>query len=180
MLALGKDALSPTNPYRDSRTQFGDITLGGKNVLSLVAQASLLGQKGAYFHKWLVHRRLLPECFVVQSGLIIGVGVHRGHESLVDSHRIIEHLGNRRQAIGRAGSGGYDHVVLGELVMVDAIDDRQIDSVGGRGDDHAVGAGGKMGACLLFRCEYARAFQRNVDAKLLPRQGCRILCLRSP
>ena len=58
MLALGKDALSPTNPYRGSRTQFGDITLGSKNVLSLVAQAALLGQKGAYFHKWQVHRRL--------------------------------------------------------------------------------------------------------------------------
>jgi hypothetical protein len=63
MLALGKDALSPTNPYRVSRTQFGDITLGSKNVLSLVAQAALLGQKGAYFHKWQVHRRLRPECF---------------------------------------------------------------------------------------------------------------------
>lgn len=63
MLALGKDALSPTNPYRGSRMQFGDITLGSKNVLSLVAQASLLGQKGAYFHKWQVHRRLRPECF---------------------------------------------------------------------------------------------------------------------
>ena len=63
MLALGKEALSPTNPYRSSRTQFGDITLGSKNVLSLVAQASLLGQKGAYFHKWQVHRRLRPEGF---------------------------------------------------------------------------------------------------------------------
>src|SRR5262252_3220472 len=63
ILALGKDALSPTNPYRVSRTQFGDITLGSKNVLSLVAQAALLGQKGAYFHKWQVHRRLRPECF---------------------------------------------------------------------------------------------------------------------
>jgi hypothetical protein len=63
MLALGKDALSPTNPYRSSPTQFGDITLGSKNVLSLVAQAALLGQKGAYFHKWQVHRRLRPECF---------------------------------------------------------------------------------------------------------------------
>ena len=62
-LALGKDALSPTNPYRRSHTQFGDITLGSKNVLSLVAQAALLGQKGAYFHKWQVHRRLRPECF---------------------------------------------------------------------------------------------------------------------
>jgi hypothetical protein len=63
MLALGKDVLSPANPYRRSRTQFGDITLGNKNILSLVAQASLLGQKGAYFHKWQVHRRLRPECF---------------------------------------------------------------------------------------------------------------------
>jgi len=63
MLALGKDALSPTNPYRGSWTQFGDITLGNKNVLTLVAQAALLGQKGAYFHKWQVHRRLRPECF---------------------------------------------------------------------------------------------------------------------
>ena len=62
MLDLGKTALSPTNPYRWSRTQFGDITLGGKDVLSLVAQAALLGQKGAYFHKWQVHRRLRPEC----------------------------------------------------------------------------------------------------------------------
>ena len=62
-LALGKDALSTTNPYRRSHTQFGDITLGNKNVLSLLAQAALLGQKGAYFHKWQVHRRLRPECF---------------------------------------------------------------------------------------------------------------------
>jgi hypothetical protein len=62
-LALGKDVLSPTNPYRWSHTQSGDITLGNKNILSLVAQAALLGQKGAYFHKWQVHRRLRPECF---------------------------------------------------------------------------------------------------------------------
>jgi hypothetical protein len=62
MLRLGGEALSPTNPYRDSRTQFGDITFGNKNVLSIFAQAALLGQKGAYYHKWLVHRRLRPEC----------------------------------------------------------------------------------------------------------------------
>jgi len=63
MLAIGKETLSPTNPYRSWRRQSGDITLGSKNILSLVAQASLLGQKGAYFHKWQVHRRLRPECF---------------------------------------------------------------------------------------------------------------------
>ena len=63
MLTMGKDALSPTNPYRRSRMQSGDITLGSKNILSMLAQAALLGQKGAYFHKWQVHRRLRPECF---------------------------------------------------------------------------------------------------------------------
>jgi hypothetical protein len=63
MLRFGDAALSATNPYRGSTTQFGDITFGSKNVLSMVAQASLLGQKGAYYHKWLVHRRLRPECF---------------------------------------------------------------------------------------------------------------------
>ena len=63
MLRFGDEAFSPTNPYLGSRTQFGDITFGNKNVLSLISQASLLGQKGAYYHKWLVHRRLRPECF---------------------------------------------------------------------------------------------------------------------
>ncbi|MBV8642369.1 MAG: vanadium-dependent haloperoxidase, partial [Candidatus Eremiobacteraeota bacterium] len=63
MLRFGHEALSPTNPYLGSRTQFGDITLGNKNILSLIAEASLIGQKGAYYHKWLVHRRLRPECF---------------------------------------------------------------------------------------------------------------------
>jgi hypothetical protein len=63
MMQFGEDAWSPTNPYRGFKSQFGDITFGGKNVLTLVAQAAMLGQKGAYFHKWQVHRRLRPEAF---------------------------------------------------------------------------------------------------------------------
>jgi hypothetical protein len=63
MLAFGESALSPTNPYRGSRTQFGGITFGGPNVLALLAQASQIALKGSYYHKWLVHRRLRPEVF---------------------------------------------------------------------------------------------------------------------
>jgi hypothetical protein len=59
----GDDVLSPTNPYRGSRTQFGDITFGNKNLLTMLAQASLLAQKVAYYHKWQVHRRARPESF---------------------------------------------------------------------------------------------------------------------
>jgi hypothetical protein len=59
----GDDVLSPTNPYRGSSTQFGDITLGNKNLLTLLAQASLLAQKTSYYQKWQVHRRARPESF---------------------------------------------------------------------------------------------------------------------
>jgi hypothetical protein len=58
----GDDVLSPSNPYRGSRTQFGDITFGNKNLLSMLAQASLLAQKVAYYQKWQIHRRARPEC----------------------------------------------------------------------------------------------------------------------
>jgi len=61
MLRYGDDALSPTNPYNGATNEFGDITFGNKNILSLVAQAALLGQKGSWYHKWLVHRRARPE-----------------------------------------------------------------------------------------------------------------------
>jgi hypothetical protein len=63
-LRMGGDgALSPTNPYRGSRTQFGDITFGNKNLLSMLAQVSLLAQKVSYYQKWQVHRRARPESF---------------------------------------------------------------------------------------------------------------------
>jgi len=59
----GDEVLSPTNPYRGSSTQFGDITLGDKNLLTLLAQASLLAQKASYYQKWQIHRRARPEAF---------------------------------------------------------------------------------------------------------------------
>jgi hypothetical protein len=63
MLGFSEGALSPTNPYRGSRTQVGGMTFGGPNVLSLLGAASLIALKGSYYHKWLVHRRLRPESF---------------------------------------------------------------------------------------------------------------------
>ena len=60
-MSYGAEALSPTNPYRASKTEFGDITFGNKMFLTLVAQAAMLGQKTSYYHKWLIHRRLRPE-----------------------------------------------------------------------------------------------------------------------
>jgi len=62
ILSMSGDAvLSPTNPYRRSHSEFGDITFGSKNLLSLLAQASLIAQKTSYYYKWQVHRRARPE-----------------------------------------------------------------------------------------------------------------------
>src|SRR5262249_7209279 len=80
MLRFGDDALSPTNPYRGSKTQFGDITFGAKNVLTLLVQAALLGQKGSYFHKWLVTRRTRPGGFSDRGGgVAAGPKITRRH-----------------------------------------------------------------------------------------------------
>jgi hypothetical protein len=62
-LSFGEDALSTTNPYRGSKTEFGDLTFGGKNILALLGQAAQVAEKAAWYEKWLVHRRLRPEAF---------------------------------------------------------------------------------------------------------------------
>ncbi|WP_216831531.1 vanadium-dependent haloperoxidase [Alkalihalobacterium elongatum] len=60
---LGRDALSPNNPYLKSATQGGFITFGGPHILDLVSKVSRLALEAAWFHKFLVHRRLRPEEF---------------------------------------------------------------------------------------------------------------------
>jgi hypothetical protein len=79
----GDAVLSPANPYRGSATQFGDITLGNKNLLTLLAEASLLGQKASYYQKWQVHRRARPEVFGAR------IDVHLGGRKLYDLHPAI-------------------------------------------------------------------------------------------
>ena len=72
ILQWGLDAMSPTNPYRSYKVEFGDITFGNKNVLTLLAQAALLGQKGSWYQKWLLHRRARPEVYAARVELQAG------------------------------------------------------------------------------------------------------------
>lgn len=95
----GDEVLSPTNPYRGSGTQFGDITLGNKNLLSMLAQASLLAQKVSYYQKWQVHRRARPECFGGR------IDVHLTGRKSYDIHPAVLHS----EAVARvkATTGSY-------------------------------------------------------------------------
>jgi hypothetical protein len=95
----GDEVLSPTNPYRGSPSQFGDITFGNKNVLTLLAQVSLLAQKTAYYHKWQVHRRARPE--------VVGarIDAHLGGRKTYDLHTSL--LGSDGLARSRAEHGSW-------------------------------------------------------------------------
>lgn len=51
------------NIYNTSATQDGFTSLGGPDVLDLVAKAGNLALSGAWYQKWLVHRRARPEVY---------------------------------------------------------------------------------------------------------------------
>ena len=82
----------------------------------------------------------------------------------------LQHLGDRREAVGGAGGVGDDEVVLRQLVVVDAVDDRQVGAVGRSRDDDALGAGREVGGGLVARGEDAGALEGDVDAEVLVRQ----------
>lgn len=60
---LGKEALTPTNPYRQSANQGGFVTFGAADVLSMVTGIACTALKAAWAQKWLFHRHLRPEEF---------------------------------------------------------------------------------------------------------------------
>ena len=95
-------------------------------------------------------------------------------KTMLDPHRVIEYLGHRREAVGGAGCVRDDEVIPGQLVMVDAVDERQIRPRCRRGDDHALGARFQMRRRLVAGSEDAGAFKCDIDAELLVRQFGRI------
>ncbi|MEZ4864469.1 MAG: vanadium-dependent haloperoxidase [Caldilineaceae bacterium] len=60
---FGKEAMSPSNPYRQSANQGGFVTFGVADVLSMVTGIACAALKAAWAQKWLFHRRLRPEAF---------------------------------------------------------------------------------------------------------------------
>lgn len=63
LLSYGDSALQLDHPYRNSTTQSGFITLGGPDILSMVAHVANSALKAAWYQKWLIHRRIRPEAF---------------------------------------------------------------------------------------------------------------------
>ena len=58
-----KAPFSPTNPYRNSKTQSGFGTFGLPHVKTLLAEVSTRALKAIFYQKWFVHRTLRPEAY---------------------------------------------------------------------------------------------------------------------
>ena len=65
LLSFGEGALAANNPYlrSASNTQQGFADFGPADITHLVTHGPRLGLTGAWYQKWLAHRRLRPEVF---------------------------------------------------------------------------------------------------------------------
>lgn len=89
ILTFGPDALDRNNPYLDSATQGAFATFGGPHVFDLVTKAARVGLEGAWFHKWLVHRRLRPEAFAGRiENQLVGAKDYGIHPDVLDSEAV--------------------------------------------------------------------------------------------
>ena len=103
--------------------------------------------------------------------LVGRVRVHRRHEAALDAERVVEHLGERREAVRRARRVRDDVVALGVVVLlVDAHDERGVLIGRRRGDQHLLGAGRDVLARVGRLREEAGRLDDDVDAQLAPRQ----------
>jgi hypothetical protein len=86
---FGPDALDRNNPYLDSVNQGGFTTFGGPHVFDLVTKAARVGLEGAWFHKWLIHRRLRPEAFAGRiENQLVGAKDYGVHPDVLDSEAV--------------------------------------------------------------------------------------------
>jgi hypothetical protein len=101
--------------------------------------------------------------------LIVGVGVNRGDEAAFETERVVEHLGHRSQAVGRAGGVGDDDVLGLEVFVVDPQHHGGVDLILGRDAQHDL-LGTRRD--VLFQrfavAKDARGLDDEVDAQLAP------------
>ena len=105
----------------------------------------------------------------VEHPLVVGVRVDRRHEALLDRELVVQDLGQRRDAVRRAGGVRDDVVRLGVVVaLVDAEHDRHVRVLRGRGDDHLPRAAVEVLRGAVALREEAGRLDHDVDAEVAP------------
>ena len=98
-----------------------------------------------------------------------------GHEPLLEAEFVPDHLHQRRQAIGRAGSVGNHVVMRGFIfVLVHTQHNGDVFFFGGSRDDDLLDGSLQMAGCFLFVGKNTRGFHHQVDLVIGPRDVRRI------
>ena len=107
---------------------------------------------------------------LIEDLLVVRVGVNGGHQAAFDADRVVQHLGDRRQAVGGAGRVRHDRVLGGQLVVVDAVDDGEVDALPRGRDQHLLRARIDMLLARDVVGEEAGAFEHQIDTQFLVRK----------
>ena len=112
----------------------------------------------------------------VEQALVGGVGMHGGHDAVADAERLVEHLDDGGQAVGRARGVGDDVVALGvvDVVEVDAQRHGDVGLLGRRGDDHLARPGLEVLGGARAVAEEPGGLDHDLGADVAPRQRGRV------
>ena len=109
--------------------------------------------------------------WTVDQSLITGVGVNGGHQTLLNTERIVENLDHRHEAVGGARSVGDDVVTIRVVRVVVDTDYKGGITVAGWGrDDDLRRASRAVHAGSFLLGEDAGRLDDNVDTKVAPRE----------
>ena len=112
-----------------------------------------------------------PQVFVgqVEQLLVVGVGVDRGHDAVLDAKIIQQNFCHGSQTIGRAGGVGDDVVqfrIIG--LVVDAQHDSDIRILRRRGNNDVLGSGREVFPCAFAVGKAPGRFDDDVHLQILP------------
>ena len=106
---------------------------------------------------------------LVGNPLVVGVGVNRGHQALLDAEGLVQDLGHRSQAVGGARGVGHDlHAGIQDMI-VDAHHEGRVELVLRRSAQHdPIGTRVDVFLEFLAAGEEARRLQRDLASQALP------------
>ena len=94
-----------------------------------------------------------------------------GHHAFDDADVFVQHFGNGREAVGGAGRVGDDSHVVGNHIIVHAVNDRCVNvGFARRGNKHFFRAAFQMHVGFGFAGKRARTFHDQINFQILPWQ----------
>src|SRR6516162_8264823 len=110
----------------------------------------------------------------VLEALVAGIGVYRCHETAIDADALMQHIRDRRQAVGRARAVGNNLMLGFEGLLVDAHHDSHVGAIGRSRNNDFLRTSFEVLCGSVALGENAGAFKRHIDPEFSPREFGRV------